>query len=51
VDQPEVYNLPPDPVVPTKKAKDAWLSMAASAAGMALLTVASVLFSGKESRA
>jgi len=51
VDQPEVYNLPPDPVVPTKKAKDAWLSMAATAAGMALVTVASVLFSGKEGRA
>ena len=48
VDKPEVYNLPPDPVVPTKKAKDAWLSMAATAAGMALVTVASVLFSGKE---
>jgi formate dehydrogenase iron-sulfur subunit len=50
VDKPEVYNLPPDPVVPTKKVKDAWISMAATAAGMALVTIASVLFSGKESR-
>jgi len=38
-------------VVPTKKAKDAWLSMAATAAGMALVAVASVLVSGKEGRA
>ena len=50
VDEPEVYNLPPDPVVPTKKVKDAWLSMAATAAGMALVTVASILFGGKGDR-
>jgi formate dehydrogenase iron-sulfur subunit len=50
VDQPEVYNLPPDPVVPTKKVKDAWLSMAVTAAGMALVTVASILFGGEGDR-
>ncbi|MBV9083427.1 MAG: 4Fe-4S dicluster domain-containing protein [Acidobacteriaceae bacterium] len=44
VDKPEIYNLPPDPVVPTKKAKAAWLSMAASVAGMALVAAGSVLF-------
>ena len=27
VDKPEVYNLPPSPVVPTKKVKEAWTSL------------------------
>jgi formate dehydrogenase iron-sulfur subunit len=31
-DRPEAYNLPPDPVVPTKRAKQAWALMAVSAA-------------------
>ncbi len=48
VDKPEVYNLPPDPVVPTKKVKDAWISMAATAAGMALVAVASVFLGAKD---
>ncbi len=43
LDKPEVYNLPPDPVVPTKKARDAWHSMAAAAAGMALAAIGVVL--------
>jgi formate dehydrogenase iron-sulfur subunit len=43
LDKPEVYNLPPDPVVPTKKAKDAWRSMAFAAAGMGLAAIGSVL--------
>ena len=47
VDKPEVYNLPPDPVVPTKKVKAAWTSMAASAAGIALAAIGSVLLSRK----
>ncbi|MGH9693912.1 MAG: 4Fe-4S dicluster domain-containing protein, partial [Bryobacteraceae bacterium] len=47
VDKPEVYNLPPDPVVPTKKVKDAWMSMAAAAAGMMLVALGSVLVGGK----
>jgi formate dehydrogenase iron-sulfur subunit len=47
VDKPEVYNLPPDPVVPTKKVRAAWLSMAAAAAGMLLVAVGSVLAGGK----
>src|SRR6185436_8230895 len=34
VDRPEVYNLPPDPVAPAKKARSAWLSMAAAGIGM-----------------
>ncbi len=50
VDKPEVYNLPPDPVVPTKPAKKAWASMGLAALGMAAIAVASVLAQGKESR-
>ena len=42
VDRPEVYNLPPDPVVPTKKARQAWLALAVSALGMAAAAVAAV---------
>jgi formate dehydrogenase iron-sulfur subunit len=42
VDKPEVYNLPPDPVVPTKKAPDAWRSMALAAAGIAALAIGAV---------
>lgn len=43
VDQPEVYNLPPDPVVPTKKAGQAWISMAAAAVGMAVAAMGAVI--------
>jgi formate dehydrogenase iron-sulfur subunit len=45
LDKPEVYNLPPDPAVPTKNAGDAWRSMAATAAGVAVAAIGSVLFS------
>jgi formate dehydrogenase iron-sulfur subunit len=45
VDRPEVYNLPPDPVVPTKKVGDAWRSMAFAAAGMVAVAVGAVLSS------
>ena len=44
LDRPEVYNLPPAPVAPAKKAKDAWASMGFAAAGMALAAIGSVLF-------
>jgi len=47
MDRPEVYNLPPDPVVPTKKAKAAWLSMAATAAAMAVVAVGSAFLAPK----
>src|SRR3989442_12021357 len=43
VDRPEVYNLPPDPVVPTKKAGLAWASMAASGLALAAAAAAAVL--------
>jgi formate dehydrogenase iron-sulfur subunit len=35
VDEPEVYNLPPDPVTPTKTIGDAWRSLGLAAAGLA----------------
>lgn len=43
VDEPEVYNLPPDPVVPTKKVFTAWASLGLAALGMAAAAVATVL--------
>ncbi len=42
LDKPEVYNLPPDPVVPTKKVGDSWRAMGAAAAGIAALALAAV---------
>jgi formate dehydrogenase iron-sulfur subunit len=45
VDQPEVYNLPPDPVAPMKLAGQSWAAMAAAAAGMALAAIGAVLSS------
>lgn len=45
VDKPEVYNLPPDPVVPTKKVKGAWRSAGIAALGMAVAAIASVFVS------
>ncbi|MBV8811096.1 MAG: 4Fe-4S dicluster domain-containing protein [Acidobacteriaceae bacterium] len=48
MDKPEVYNLPPDPCVPTKKVKDSWLAAGATAAAMALVAVGAVLFGGRE---
>jgi formate dehydrogenase iron-sulfur subunit len=41
VDKPEVYNLPPDPVVPTKKVHQSWAAMALAAVGMAAAAVVS----------
>ena len=34
VDKPEVYNLPPDPVVPTKKVRESWRSLALASLGV-----------------
>lgn len=45
VDQPEVYNLPPDPVVPTKGVAAGWRSMAFAALGLMAVAVGSVLAS------
>ncbi len=43
VDRPEVYNLPPEPVVPTKKVKPAWKSFAYAALGLLAISVGSAL--------
>jgi formate dehydrogenase iron-sulfur subunit len=50
-DKPEVYNLPPDPVVPTKKVREAWTSMAYAALGMAAAALGSVMISRTGGRA
>ena len=42
VDEPEVYNLPPDPVVPTKVTGESWRSMFAAAGAMVALAFAAV---------
>jgi len=41
-DRPEVYNLPPDPVVPTRKIAESWYAMAASVVGLAALALGAV---------
>jgi formate dehydrogenase iron-sulfur subunit len=50
VDSPEVYNLPPEPVAPRKKAMGAWGSMAVAAAGMTLAALSAVLSSRSPAR-
>jgi formate dehydrogenase iron-sulfur subunit len=42
VDKPEVYNLPPDPVVPTKKVKESWMSFGLAALGLVAVAISSV---------
>ncbi|APR81408.1 Formate dehydrogenase O beta subunit protein [Minicystis rosea] len=42
VDEPEVYNLPPDPVAPAKKAKASWAAMAVAAVAVGAAAVLSV---------
>ena len=42
-DRPEVYNLPPDPVVPTRNARRAWTSMGAGALAFGALLLAAVV--------
>src|SRR4051812_22154367 len=40
---PEHYNLPPDPVSPTKKGNKSWRSMAGAAVGLAVVALAAVV--------
>ena len=49
VDKPEVYNLPPDPVAPAKKAPEAWRAVALAAMGLAAAAVSAV-FSSRNGR-
>lgn len=43
VDKPEVYNLPPDPVVPTKKTAESWKAMGWAMLGVAVAAVGAAL--------
>jgi formate dehydrogenase iron-sulfur subunit len=47
VDQPEVYNLPPDPVAPAKKAGASWAAMAIASLGI-LAAAAGAVISGRK---
>jgi formate dehydrogenase iron-sulfur subunit len=42
LDRPEVYNLPPDPVTPTKKAPETWRAVGAAAVALAVAAVGAV---------
>jgi formate dehydrogenase iron-sulfur subunit len=43
VDKPELYNLPPDPCVPTKKASQAWKAAGWAALGVAIAAFGAVM--------
>jgi formate dehydrogenase iron-sulfur subunit len=43
LDKPEVYNLPPDPVVPTKKSGQSWASLGAGVLVMAAAALGAVM--------
>jgi len=43
VDRPEVYNLPPDPVCPTKTVKESWRSLAFAGVGILAAAIGAVL--------
>ena len=47
VDEPEVYNLPPEPVSPTKTVGEGWRSLALAAAGLLVAAVGAVLSEGR----
>ena len=42
-ERPEVYNLPPDPVTPTKRAGETWAALGVAAAGLLLASFGVVL--------
>jgi formate dehydrogenase iron-sulfur subunit len=42
VDKPERYNLPPDPVVPTKRVRQSWRALVLASAAMVAATIACV---------
>jgi formate dehydrogenase iron-sulfur subunit len=46
VDRPEVYNLPAEPVVPSKRVGESWMAMGAAALGI----LAAAVFSARSSR-
>lgn len=50
LDEPEVYGLPPDPVVPTRALGRLWRHAGAAAASLALAAAAAFLTAGSEGR-
>jgi formate dehydrogenase iron-sulfur subunit len=48
LDKPEVYNLPPDPEVPTEQGKKSWISAGLAAIGVSALAIASVMLGSRE---
>ncbi|GAC1354399.1 MAG: 4Fe-4S dicluster domain-containing protein [Polyangiales bacterium] len=42
-DRPEVYNLPPDPIVPTKRVGSSWAAMALAGVGLAAIALGAAL--------
>jgi formate dehydrogenase iron-sulfur subunit len=42
LDKPEAYNLPPNPVVPTKTVQETWASFALAALGLMTVAISSV---------
>ena len=50
VDEPEVYNLPPDPETPTRSIGESWRELAKAAGAMALVAFGSVVLGGKGRR-
>src|SRR5438067_102924 len=51
LDKPEAYNLPADPVVPTKKVSEAWRSLAMACAGLLATSALAVLTTKTRRRA
>lgn len=49
-DKPEAYNLPPDPVVPTRNGVDAWKSFAFATAGLIAVALGSAVLSLNQSK-
>ena len=47
VDKPEVYNLPPNPAVPTKTVGQSWRSLALASLGMLAAAAGAVLATGR----
>jgi formate dehydrogenase iron-sulfur subunit len=45
LDKPEVYNLPPEPVVPTRRARESWASLGFAALGLAAAAIGAILSS------
>jgi formate dehydrogenase iron-sulfur subunit len=47
LDEPEAYNLPPDPVVPTKTVRESWLSLVGAGIGLLAVAMGAVLGTGR----